>query len=61
MNILSKLKHQEEEQLGESRHEIELNAEQKQTEQDCQAEQNLEDLEYFKPNKNEVTFKIVSA
>ena len=61
MNILSKMKHHEEEQLGEARHEFELNAEQTQREQECQAEQNLEDLEYFKSNKNEVTFKIVSA
>ena len=61
MNILSKLKHHQEEHLGEARHEIELNAEQTQREQECQAEQNLEDLEYFELNKNEVTFKIVSA
>ena len=55
------MKHHEEEQIGEARHEFKLSADKTQGEQEFQAEQNLDDLEYFESNKNEVMFKIVST
>ena len=58
INVLFKVISHEEEQLGEAHHNFELNAEKTQSEQECQSEEDLDDL---KSNKNEVTFKIVTA
>ena len=61
INYLFKMKHHEEEQLGKYHRKFELKAGKTQSEQEFQAEQDLEDLNSFEPNKNEVTFEIVST
>ena len=55
------MKHHVEEQLGKDHHKFELKAGKTQSEQEFQAEQDLEDLNSFESNKHEVTFEIVSA
>ena len=55
------MKYHDEEQIGKARHEFKLNAEKTQEEQEFQAEQNLDALEYFESNKNEVIFRIIST
>ena len=55
------MKHHIKEQLSKARHDFELNAEKTQSEQESQAAQNVDDLEYFGSNRNEVTFRLISA
>ena len=55
------MKPHEKEQLGKAHHNFELNAEKTQSEQECQSEEDLDDVESFESNENEVTFEIVAA
>ena len=61
INVLFKMKHHKKEELCKARHDFELNAEKTQSEQEFQAAQNVDDLEYFGSNKNEVTYRLILA